>query len=133
MKHYHFRLTQSEREIMQLLWQLGRPLSRSEIIELTRERSWKASSIHILLNSMLEKNAIKVSGFVKSTKNYARTFVPTMSFEEYSAMQICESPDFKPAKIKGILQILLEDVDDPEILRQLLELFESKRKELEEK
>ena len=79
MKHKYFRLTKSENEIMNLMWKEGRPLSRSEIIELTPERSWKPASIHILLNSMLDKNAIEVAGFVQSTKNYARTFMPTLT------------------------------------------------------
>ena len=63
----YFRLTKSENEIMELMWKEGHPLSRSEIIDLTPERTWKPSSIHILLNSMLEKNAIEVAGFVQST------------------------------------------------------------------
>ena len=54
MNKTYFRLTKSENEIMELLWKEGRPLSRSEIIELTPDRSWKPASIHILLNSKLE-------------------------------------------------------------------------------
>ena len=69
MKTTYFRLTKSENEIMELLWREGRPLSRSEIIDLTPDRTWKPASIHILLNSMLEKGAIQVAGFVQSTKN----------------------------------------------------------------
>ena len=76
MNNHYFRLTKSETEIMDLLWREDRPLSRSEIIDLTPERSWKPASIHILLNSMLDKGAIAVAGFVQSTKNYARTFSP---------------------------------------------------------
>ena len=68
-KQRYFRLTKSENEIMELMWKEGHPLSRSEIIDLTPERSWKPSSIHILLNSLLEKNAIEVAGFVQTTKN----------------------------------------------------------------
>ena len=65
-KPRYFRLTKSENEIMELMWKEGHPLSRSEIIELTPDRTWKSSSIHILLNSMLDKKAIEVAGFVQS-------------------------------------------------------------------
>jgi len=59
-------LTKNEQEIMDLLWKENKPLSRSDIINLSTERSWKASSIHILLNQLLEKGAICVNGFVKT-------------------------------------------------------------------
>lgn len=83
----YFRLTRSETEIMELLWSEDRPLSRSEIIELTPNRTWKPASIHILLNSMLDKGAIEVAGFIQSTKNYARTFAPTLTADEYIVLQ----------------------------------------------
>ena len=61
-------LTNNELEIMELMWKMKRPLSRTEIIDLSPDRSWSASSIHILLNKLLEKEAIEVSGFVKQIK-----------------------------------------------------------------
>ncbi|CCX38767.1 transcriptional regulator BlaI/MecI/CopY family [Clostridium sp. CAG:1013] len=87
LKNY-FRLTRSETEIMELLWSENRPLSRSEIIDLTPNRTWKPASIHILLNSMLDKGSIEVAGFIQSTKNYARTFAPTLTADEYIVMQL---------------------------------------------
>ena len=61
-------LTNNELEIMELMWKMKRPLSRTEIIDLSPDRSWSANSIHILLNKLLEKEAIEVSGFVKTNK-----------------------------------------------------------------
>ena len=49
------KLTNSELEIMQVLWSAGRALTRGEILSLSTEKSWKESSIHILLNGMLKK------------------------------------------------------------------------------
>ena len=46
-------LTRSELEIMDVLWEAGEPLSRSDLLERSQEKSWKDSSIHILLNGML--------------------------------------------------------------------------------
>ena len=55
-------LTKSELEVMNVLWQANRPLSRSEILTLSTSKTWKDSSIHILLNGLLNKNAIKEAG-----------------------------------------------------------------------
>lgn len=76
-------LTRSEREIMDVLWNAGIPLSRAELIERSTEKSWKDSSVHILLNGLLQKNAIREAGFVKCSKTYGRTFAPILTREEY--------------------------------------------------
>ena len=115
---------------MELMWKEGHPLSRSEIIELTPERTWKPSSIHILLNSMLDKNAIEVAGFVQSTKNYARTFMPCVSADNYAVMQIKNSPVFTQQSVPNLLSALVEDVTAPAILDQLEQIVQSRKQEL---
>lgn len=131
MKREYFKLTRSENEIMELLWKEGRPLSRSQIIGLTPDRSWKPASIHILLNSLLEKNAIQVAGFIQSTKNYARTFVPTLTAEEYALLQIKRSPTFGPASVAALVSALVEEVEDPLLLDQLETILRQRREELQ--
>ena len=42
-------LTRSEMEIMDVLWETGKPLSRADLLEHTEEKTWKDSSVHILL------------------------------------------------------------------------------------
>lgn len=126
----YFKLTKSENEIMDLMWKEGRPLSRSEIIELTPDRTWKPASIHILLNSMLEKKAIEVAGFVQSTKNYARTFVPSVTADAYAIMQVKSSPVFSQGSIPNLVSSLLDDVTDRDILVQLADMIEAKKAKL---
>lgn len=130
MKANYFKLTKSENEIMELLWQENRPLSRSEIIDLTPDRTWKPASIHILLNSMLEKKAIKVDGFVQSTKNYARTFVPTVSANDYTIMQVKHSPAFDETSIPYLMSALLEETKDVAILDELEQIIQKRREHL---
>ena len=130
MKHKYFRLTKSENEIMNLMWKEGRPLSRSEIIELTPERSWKPASIHILLNSMLDKNAIEVAGFVQSTKNYARTFMPTLTADEYAVLQLKHGGTFNDQSALRLISALVEDMEDVEALDQITQLVEQRKAQL---
>ncbi len=125
-----FRLTKSESEIMELLWREKRPLSRSEIIELTPERTWKPASIHILLNSMLEKGAIEVAGFIQSTKNYARTFTPTLAPDEYIVLQLKHSAVFNQQSILRLVSDLVEDVNDAQLLGQLIDILEHRKAQL---
>ena len=113
-------LTKSEMEIMDVLWASGEPLSRADILERSEEKSWKDSSVHILLNGLLQKEAIREAGFVKRSKTYGRTFAPTLTREEYFATTIF-SHARKP-QIVGLFAALLERED---ITREQLEQMEA--------
>ena len=98
-------LTKSEMEIMDVLWNKGTPQSRSDLLEQQAEKHWKDSSVHILLNGLLKKGAIREVGFVKRSKTFGRTFAPTLSREEYFATTIF-SHNYKP-DIVGLFKALL--------------------------
>ena len=102
-------LTRSELEIMDVFWATEMPLSRSDLLERSEEKNWKDSSVHILLNGLLQKNAIQEVGFVKRSKTYGRTFRPTMTREEYFASMIF-SFRHKP-EIVGLMEALLKRED----------------------
>lgn len=115
-------LTRSEMEIMDVLWEVGEPLSRSDLLTHSGEKTWKDSSVHILLNSMLQKNLIREAGFVKRGKTYGRTFLPTMTREEYFAATVY-SHRYKP-QLVGLIGALLKQVPvSPEEMEQLRELL----------
>lgn len=102
-------LTKSEMEIMDVLWAAEKPLSRSDLLERSEEKTWKDSSVHILLNGLLQKKAIREAGMVKRSKTYGRTFVPTLSREQYFATTIF-SHRHKP-EIVGLFAALLQRED----------------------
>ena len=81
-------LTKSEMEIMDVMWEAGAPMSRSDLLAHSEEKTWKDSSVHILLNGLLQKGAIQETGVVKRSKTYGRVFTPTMTREEYFATTI---------------------------------------------
>ena len=110
-------LTRSELEIMDVLWAAEQPLSRSDLLENTQNKSWKDSSVHILLNGMLQKGVIREAGFVKRSKTYGRTFEPTLTREEYYAATIF-SRKFKPS-VPGLIDAVLrrEKITEEELLQ----------------
>lgn len=108
-------LTKSELEIMDVLWAAEEPLSRSDLLERSVDKSWKDSSIHILLNGLLQKQTIREAGYVKRSKTYGRTFLPTMTREEYFAQMVFSfrnKPDFV-----GLMEALLnrDDITEQEL------------------
>ncbi len=102
-------LTKSEMEIMDVLWGSEKPLSRADLLSRSEEKSWKDSSVHILLNGLLAKGAIQEAGLVKRSKTYGRVFAPTMTREEYFATTIF-SHRHKP-DIVGLMEALLRRED----------------------
>lgn len=115
-------LTRSEMQIMDVLWDAPAPLSRADLLERSEEKTWKDSSVHILLNGLLQKKVIQEAGFVKRTKTYGRTFVPSITREEYYAQAIFDHSR-KPDVI-GLFEALLnrEEVtaEDKEKIIQML-------------
>ena len=113
-------LTKSELEIMDVLWNAGEPLSRADLLEHSEEKSWKDSSVHILINGLLSKNAIREAGFVKRSKTYGRVFAPNLTREEYFATTVF-SHRYKP-QMTGLIQALLRRPEaDEACLNALLE------------
>ena len=119
-------LTKSEMQIMDVLWASDIALSRSDLLERSEEKTWKDSSIHILLNGLLAKGAITEAGFVKRSKTYGRTFLPAMTREEYFATTIFShkhKPDFV-----GLLRELLKRNDiTAEDLSQVEKLVQDRK------
>ncbi len=119
-------LTKSEMEIMDVLWASQTPLSRADLLECSEEKTWKDSSVHILLNGLLQKNAIREAGMVKRRKTYGRTFSPTMTREEYFASAVF-SHRHLPGVV-GLIEAILRrgDITDEEL--QEIELLVQKRR-----
>ena len=76
-------LTKNELEIMDVLWEQKRPRSRGELLSLPENKTWMDSSIHILLNSLLRKGAIREAGYAKCGKTSGRVYEAALSCAEY--------------------------------------------------
>ena len=129
-----FTLSKNEFEIISLLWKENKPLSRTEIIELSPDKTWKPSSIHILLNSLLEKEAIQVDGFVRTGKNYGRTYSAALTQEEYATMQFTQnmpSNTNQNENLADFIAALIQKEDiDKEVLNKVQEAIDRKKESI---
>lgn len=121
------KLTNSESEVMDLLWSSNEPLSSREIIEKSKDKSWKDSYVHLILNSLLEKNMIKIAGFKQTTKNYTRIFSPVMSREKWMLSQISDK-EHSNDMIICLFDEILKQIDNPEELERLSSYLEQHKK-----
>lgn len=126
------KLTKSELEVMETLWQAGRPLARYEILEESVDPSWSPSTIHILLNGLLKKEAIREAGFIKRTKTYGRLYAANVSREEFYSETLLRGKGAQ--SIPAFFSMLLRSDDlTEETVDELEKMLEERRKELESK
>ena len=122
-------LTKSELAIMEVMWEQEEALTASEIIKASGDKEWKNSSIHLMVNALLEKGFLEVAGFKKTTKNYARTFVPVEGKEQFVVGQVIDNKITSDAK-KRIYSYIIEKENNPEMIKYVEKLLEERKKEL---
>lgn len=123
-------LTKSEREIMELLWKTNNSLTATEIVSLSPKKTWKTSYIHLLLNSLLKKEMIKVSGIKQTTKNFARTFEAALTREEYFILEIKKQDKVSSHALPFLVSTLIKETDDTELINELEEMIQKRKEEL---
>lgn len=126
------KVTDSELQVLDLLWEQDEPLTSTEIVHLSKDRTWKASYIHIMITSLLKKEMIRVAGFKKTTKNYARTFEPSMTREQWNLLQVTQQQKDTSRTLSQLFTALLEEETDKEVLNELSDMLEARRKELDD-
>ncbi len=127
-------LTDNEFSILTLLWTKKSSLSRPEILANLTDNDWNPNSIHLILNSMINKGVLKVDGLARCGQNYGRTYAPTMTQEEYAAVQIVRlTPNLsRKRRLIGVFAALIDkDGIDAETIEEMEKLLETTRKELD--
>lgn len=127
-------LTKSEYEILSLLWTQEQGLTAGEINSLCEKKSWKDSSIHLIINSMLEKEIIKVDGLRRSGRVYSRVFKAAVAPEDFSMMQFRQNAQFVKNKSSSITKLFSSLIDSDEInaetISEIEALLNKKKEEL---
>lgn len=128
-----FDLSNKEEQMLETMWREGRPLTRSELINLTENRRWKESSIHVFLNRLLEKGSIRVCDIVKTSTNYGRTYEPTYSSEEYDIARLKQNFEKINPEVSVISNFLSFIVNSKKIDKKNLKELEAIIKKHKEK
>ena len=109
-------------------------MNNTEIVQRSKEKEkeWKDSSVHLLIKSLMNKDVIKVEGFKKTTKNYARTFIPVKNREEFLVGQIIDKKTPLAAR-KRIYSYLIEKESNLEMIEFIQKLLEERKEEIKVK
>lgn len=131
----NFYLTKYEKSILKILWKEDRPLTYAEIKDAL---NGQFDQIHRVLNSLMDKELIYVSGFVPGKRN-ARQFSPVLKEDEFTAdMLIDDLKDEKMlekvavalfARVAGIDQNDKSEKENQQFISELESLLEKYKKE----
>lgn len=125
-----FKLTENEVEVMRILWNAKEPLTKTEITNLCHSGLWSKGSTHSIINNLMKKNVLKVDGIKPTTKNFARTFKPIISLDEYLLNDIKNSYELKNAKYAKFLFAALLDVnkEDESLIEELEKMLDERKR-----
>ena len=111
-KKLHIRLTNSELEMMQLLWEAGRPLNRAEIMEIALRNPenplFAKNSFHVIINNLMGYQYIAAFMNNGAGRKNARRFAPMITRNEYFAQQIATTEHYENSDIPEIVAALLK-------------------------
>ncbi|MCL1878809.1 MAG: BlaI/MecI/CopY family transcriptional regulator [Defluviitaleaceae bacterium] len=77
------KLTVKEAEIMTVLWNSESPLTTTEIIETSPNRTWQDRSIFVIMRSLLKKGAVVLDRYKPTAGKHARSYKPLITTEDY--------------------------------------------------
>lgn len=120
------RMTKSEKQVMDLLWHTDKPLSCTEIVQMSPDKTWMDSYVHSLLKSLMKKGIVKVDSFELVSRSYARKFAPACSFEHYHMHSSFTDEELAdPEVLKNFLKAALDKTDSIEDVNRIEEILKS--------
>ena len=102
--------TASELAFLQILWTASRPLNKQEILEKAGgdHPMFAKNSFHLLANELIAKGYLVAIDNGGIGRKNARRYAPTVSRNEYLALQIHSAKGYSALDIPDILSALLK-------------------------
>ena len=128
-----YRLTNRERDILDILWESGKSMVASEITSMRDDLS--INTVQAVLKKLLQKKLIAVDEIVYSGTVLSRSYKPTMTPDKFeNASSKVSGKPFSPSSF--VATLLEEEKDTSDLLSEidsLEQLISQKREELSKK
>ena len=130
----HFKLTEREIDILNILWSANKPLVASGIHKL--DSSISLNTIQAALRNLLNKKLIEVADIVYSGTVLSRSYRPTISSHDFSMQGlVSQIKDLdKNISTPSIVATLLEcEKNEEAVIEQLEEMLRKRKKLLQDR
>jgi predicted transcriptional regulator len=116
-----FKLTKREKDLMEILWEAGKALAASDFP--TYDETLKTRTAIIYLRKLLNKDLVQVKEFEIRSKAITRTYIPTLSKQEYETEKYFHSISKREINAASFIASLFDESTDKESeLKELKEL-----------
>lgn len=75
-------MSENELSILEVLWEHNKPLQSAGVVNLCIDKQLKSSSIHRIINNLLDKGDIMLVGFERAGRTFSRTFIHSDSISD---------------------------------------------------
>ncbi|MFD0713037.1 BlaI/MecI/CopY family transcriptional regulator [Paenibacillus sp. GCM10027626] len=122
------RLSETEMEIMEVIWRIAGPVTVAQLLELLESKGWKTSTMSTLLKRLIEK------GFLAKTMSGKTNYYgPVLTWQEYQKHEIKSFLDrLYKGKVKNFFAALVGQdeliADDIAELKQWFQREEGKKR-----
>ena len=104
------KLTKIEIQVMSVLWKSKEAMTTTEIIDASKNKTWKENSIYIIVNTLAKKGAVAFDYCKPTTTNKARAFLPIITPEDYIIL-----------RVKSLIDAGV-DIDIPKLIKRIKKL-----------
>lgn len=120
------KLSRREMDIMNILWNAGKPLTASGIAQ--HEEGLSINTVQVVLKNLLKKSFIRVADIVYSGTVLSRAYEPMMGHADYISDEVLENEGLS----QDVVTALLEKETSLEMLDKLEVILQKRRRELQE-
>lgn len=123
MMEKRHEISESELEIMKVLWKKGQPMSVQDICDEMVDKEWKYSTVATLLGRMMKKEAVE-----GRKRGYVYYYQPLLDEKEYKISQAKKFVSkLYDGSVKKLVVSLVENEELPdEDIAELKRLFDLK-------
>jgi BlaI family penicillinase repressor len=118
--HTLTKLSATETEVMQAIWELATPVTVSQLLTVFRQRNWKTSTMSTILARLIDK------GFLtKEMKGKANYYCATLTLPEYQKYETRSLlTDVFSGNVKNLVAALVDEDVSGQDIDELKKWFE---------
>lgn len=110
------KISDAEKEVMQIIWAAGSPVTSNDILEkLSEEKELKITTVLTFLSRLTEKGLLSTTK--KGKKNYYSPRVSEVDYKKYESKSFLDT--IHGGSIKSFIASLCDDEISPEEIEEL--------------
>lgn len=121
-------LSPRQLEVMEILWDAGKSMTASEIVNASGKM--QINTVQASLRSLVSKKYIEVGQIVYSGTVLSRSYIPTVTREEYLDFSCQKLSEFSSSSL--VMASLIGKAKNTDVLDELEAMILKRKKELEE-